>query len=292
MPDAAFDATERQYLGLIESFIDPGVLVVRRYTAIGVPRAGETARRIRDEYFPWDHLYLEPPDVLIVTGSNPVEPRIEDENYWADLRALLTWARGNVPSTLLSCLAAHAALAVYDGIERVRLPTKCTGVFSQHVERGHSLTDGLENEIRLPHSRWNTVPQGALERAGYCVLIHAEASGWSVASRQEDGCQTLLVQGHPEYDPSSLLREYRRDAGRYVRREREDVPVLPRNCVAPEDQERLEHFHGLIVGGERDPVIFDTFPFDEVGARAPWTWRNAASRFYANWLTSVDPRED
>jgi homoserine O-succinyltransferase len=288
MPDGAFDATERQYVGLLNEGSGTVAVELRRYIMSGVPRGEATAQRIDEEYLPLSDLYLDPPDFLIVTGSNPIETRIQDEIYWDDLAELLTWARGHVTSTLLSCLSAHAALTVFDNIPRTRLPTKCTGVFTQRVEESRSLTVGIESEIVLPHSRWNTVARQALEGAGYDVLVHSEDTGWSVASRVEKGRQVVLVQGHPEYDPSSLLREYRRDAGRYLRGEREDLPYLPYHCTRPEDWGSLEGLHREIIEGDRDPAGFDAYPFDAVGARAPWVWRSVATRFYANWLTSVN----
>ena len=288
MPDGAFDATERQYLGLLEEGSGSDAIEVRRYTMLGVPRGEQTSTRIGEQYLSLTDIYLDPPDLLIVTGSNPIEARIQDELYWADLVELLSWAREHVRSMLLSCLSAHAALTVFDDIARIRLPTKCTGVFSQHVDVSQPLTVGLEPEILLPHSRWNSVPREALEHAGYDVVIHSETTGWGVASREEDGRQLVLVQGHPEYDPSSLLREYRRDAERFVHHERDDSPYLPYHCVSPEDWGLLERTHHEIIEGERDPPLIDRYPFDEVGARAPWPWRSMAKCFYANWLTSVD----
>ena len=178
------------------------------------------------------------PDLLIVTGSNPLAPRIEDEPYWEDLAALLSWGRGHVPSMLLSCLSAHAALAVFDGIERTTLDAKCTGVFPQQAH-SHPLTAGLGPSIVLPHSRLNTVGLDEVRAAGYEVALESEAVGWSVDHQVAHGSEVVLVQGHPEYDPSSLLREYRRDARRYVRHERDDVPCLPLHCVAPDDWEQL-----------------------------------------------------
>jgi homoserine O-succinyltransferase/O-acetyltransferase len=287
MPDGAFDATERQYLGLLEESSGPHTIDVHRYTMHGVPRGEETSRRIGEEYLPLTNIYLNPPDALIVTGSNPIEPRIEDEEYWADLAELLSWAQQHVRSMLLSCLAAHAALTVFDGIERVRLPSKCTGVFSQHVDASQLLTAGLDPEIVLPHSRWNTAPRESLEHAGYDVLIDSETTGWAVASREKEGRQLVLVQGHPEYDPTSLLREYRRDARRYVHHERDDLPFLPYHCVSLEDWEPLERTHHEIIDGARMAPLIDNYPFDEIGARAPWPWRSSAKRFYENWLSSV-----
>jgi homoserine O-succinyltransferase len=287
MPDGAFDATERQYLDLLDSASGPLEVVVRRYTMAGVPRGPQTAQRISREYSSLTDIYLDPPDCLIITGSNPIEIHLEDEPYWDDLEELLVWARNHVGSMLLSCLSAHAALTVYDSIKRVRLPSKCTGVFQQTVEVGHSLSAGFDTEILLPHSRWNSVPQEYLAQAGYDIVIHSDTTGWSVASRQEGTCQLVLVQGHPEYDPSSLLREYRRDAERYVNHERDDLPFLPFHCVSSEDWEELDRLHHEIVRGAREPRLIDEYPFEEVGGRAPWPWRTMAQTFYANWLTSV-----
>lgn len=290
MPDGAFDATERQYVGLLEEGSGLNQLEVRRYTMSGVPRGAQTSARIAEEYLPLTSLYLDPPDFLIVTGSNPIEAHIEDELYWDDLFELLSWSRSHVKSTLLSCLAAHAALTVYDDITRIRLPTKCTGVFSQNVDVTHPLTAGLKSEIELPHSRWNSVPLKALEHAGYDVVIQSESTGWGVATRQVEDHQLVLVQGHPEYDPSSLLREYRRDAGRYVRHERDDLPFLPYHCASPEDWESLERTHNEVIDGVRDPLLIDQYPFDEVASRAPWPWRSAAVRLYSNWVGGTTAR--
>jgi homoserine O-succinyltransferase len=136
------------------------------------------------------------------------------------------------------------------------------------------------------------VSSEALEDAGYAIIIHSELAGWTVASREVDRRAMVLVQGHPEYDPSSLLREYRRDAGRYVRGERSEEPILPFHCVSPEDWETLKRFHHETVLENRDTASFDEFAFEEMGARALWLWRSLATRFFTNWVSSVVPEED
>jgi homoserine O-succinyltransferase len=291
MPDGAFDATERQFLGLVGEASTGRTIEVRRFTMVGVPRGEDAARRVAEDYLPFADLYLDVPDLLIITGSNPIERNIEDERYWSDLVNAITWAREHVPTTMLSCLSAHAALRVFDGIERTRLAEKCTGVFTQYVTSQRALTEGLASEVLLPASRWNTVSSDAVRAAAYEIVVDADATGWTVATRDEDGRVLVLVQGHPEYDPSSLVREYRRDAGRYVRGERDETPCLPYHCVAPEDWERLERFHREVVLEQRDPAVFETFPFDDLGARAPWPWRSMATRFFTNWVSSVTQEE-
>ncbi len=291
MPDGAFDATERQFLGLLDAGSGCDVVEVSRYTMAGVPRGERTSARIADGYLPFETIRETSPDLLIVTGSNPLARRIEDEPYWDDLADLLSWGREHVPSMLLSCLSAHAALVVFDGIERTTLDAKCTGVFPQRTH-SHALADGLGPRVVLPHSRLNTVELHRVLAAGYQVALESDGGGWSVITKAIDGCRVVLVQGHPEYDPSSLLREYHRDARRYVLGERDDVPRLPLHCVAPYDWEQLLSLHERIAGGDRDPTLVESFPFEEMGARAEWPWRTAAIRLYMNWIAEVSKGSD
>lgn len=292
MPDGAFDATERQFLHLLDGGSGSEVIEVRRYTMAGVPRGEVVAARVAEQYAPVAAIRQEPPDLLIVTGSNPVEACIEDEPYWADMVDLLTWGSEHVSSMLLSCLSAHAALTIFDGIERGRLASKCTGVYTQQVDTAHPLAKGLDAEIVLPHSRMSGVPQDALRQAGYHIAIKSDAVGWSVATRDIAVSNVVLVQGHPEYDPSSLLREYHRDARRFTHHERDDLPCLPFHCVAEEDWGDLEDLHRAIAENQRDPALLEAYPFADVGARAPWPWDAVAKTLYANWLSGLAKRSD
>jgi homoserine O-succinyltransferase len=290
MPDAAFDATERQFVGLLEAGSGCETVEVTRHTMDGVPRGERTRDRIAADYRPLGDITADPPDLLVVTGSNPLEPRIEDEPYWSDLCGLLRWGSDNVPALVLSCLSAHAGLAVFDGIGRTTLTAKCTGVFPQEAEPSHPLAAGLDGPLVLPHSRLNAVAPATVTGAGWAVALHSEEVGWSVITKTVGRSQVVLVQGHPEYDPSSLVREYHRDVRRYAAGERDDQPCLPLDCVAEPDWSRLVELHGRVVGGERDPGLVAAFPFDEVGARAPWPWRPTAERLYANLLATIPKR--
>src|SRR6202041_3080086 len=94
---------------------------------------------------------------------------------------------------------------------------------------------GFVEPLLLPHSRWNAVPDDVVRAAGYEVALASEATGWSVVTKRVDRSEVVLVQGHPEYDPSSLLREYHRDVNRYAQHERDELPILPLHCVGLED---------------------------------------------------------
>ncbi len=290
MPDGAFDATERQFLDLLQRGSGSAPIAVRRYAMDGVPRGSRVAKRIAEEYSPFEEIRDQPVDLLLVTGANPVEQHIEKELFWDDLSDLLLWGTENVRSMLLSCLTAHAALTIFDGIERENLAHKCTGVFEQEVDTTHPLAAGLAAEVSLPHSRWNTVAREAVLAAGYQIALQSDAVGWSVATRTVGNADVVLIQGHPEYDATSLLREYRRDARRYVEHERDDLPCLPLDCVAPQDWPALVELHQRITGPSRDRALVQAFPFDDVGARATRSWEDVAVRLYANWLTGVTVR--
>jgi homoserine O-succinyltransferase len=290
MPDSAFEETERQFLNLLNAGSGTNALDIRLYVMDDIVRGEEVATRIGERYAEVSELYRDPPDVLIVTGANPVEKNIRDEPFWSEMVTLLSWASESVQSMLLSCLAAHAALTIFDGLERQQLSRKCTGVFSQQVELTDALAIGVGSSLALPHSRLNTVPTSQIRAAGYDVPLYSKDIGWSVATRMVERARLVLVQAHPEYGPSTLLREYHRDARRYVLGTRDERPVLPRDCVAPGDRGLLEELHETITTCERDPELVTSFPFDEVGARATWSWHEQATQLYANWLSGVPKR--
>jgi homoserine O-succinyltransferase/O-acetyltransferase len=291
MPDSAFVSTERQISGLLDAAAGDQTVELRRYTMKGVPRGDRITPVIEDGYSEVADLEEHPPpDLLIVTGSEPLAPSLAEEPYWADLAWLLSWAREEVASMLLSCLTAHAALDVFDGLGRIKLPDKCTGVFVQEVDRGHRLTAGMGSDVVLPHSRFNTVPIGAVRSAGYDVALYSDASDWSVATKVSDGREVVLVQSHPEYGASSLLLEYQRDVRRYVCGERDALPCLPLHCVTGDDWCAVQHLQARIAAGERHPAMLESFPFAEAAARAGWQWRDAGIRLYANWLAGVPNR--
>jgi homoserine O-succinyltransferase len=292
MPDSAFCATERQFVGLLEAGSGNDTLSLTRHTMAGVPRGERIQSQIAAEYRALEDIFTDPPDLLVVTGSNPIESRIEDEPYWADLHGLLKWGSENVPAMLLSCLSAHAALAVFDGLERTTLLAKCSGVFAQQADPTHPLAAGLPEmgAVVLPHSRLNSVPLEAVVDAGYSVALQSQQVGWSVVTKTVGESEVVLVQAHPEYDPSSLVREYVRDVRRYAGRLRDELPCLPIDCATGPDWDALCRLHARVVGGERNADLVATFPFDDICVRAPWPWRGAAQRLYANLLGTIPKR--
>ena len=88
MPDSAFDETERQFTGLLESAAHAtGDLTVRvsRYWIPGLARSTPIQERLARDYQPVDHLYGRRPDGLIVTGTEPLTSDLKAEPYWGAL---------------------------------------------------------------------------------------------------------------------------------------------------------------------------------------------------------------
>ena len=158
---------------------------------------------------------------------------------------------------------------LFDGIERETLPAKCSGVFVQEVFPGHPLTEGLGPQVHMPHSRLNDLPSGLLQAGGYTNLIESPEMNWTVAVKDRGRCTFVLVQGHPEYSTTSLLREYRRDMQRFLRGERARAPAIPVGYMDEDSHQLLESFearaHHLV---DCDPELMNEFPF-ESGRGAP-----------------------
>jgi homoserine O-succinyltransferase len=290
MPDSAFEETERQFVGLLESAtLEMSNTTVRlsRYSLPGLARGTAIEQRVSRDYVPFDLIYGGWPDGLIVTGTEPLTDDLRTESYWEALTELIGWAEDSTASALLSCLAAHAAAFVFDGIERETLPAKCSGVFLQVIRTDHPLTEGLGDLVHMPHSRLNDLPSALLQADGYSNLIESPEMTWTVAVKDRGSCTFVLVQGHPEYSTTSLLREYRRDLLRFLRGERNAIPAIPIGYVDDESHRLLESFEARVLAEPTDPELMRNFPFEPVAQRLVNTWQHSGTRLYANWLRLI-----
>ena len=71
--------------------------------------------------------------------------------------------------------AGRAAVLHMDGIGRQRLDDKRFGVFECAPGSDHPLTADAPQTLRMPHSRWNDLPEDGLVAAGYRVPMRSEA---------------------------------------------------------------------------------------------------------------------
>jgi homoserine O-succinyltransferase len=281
MPDAALHATERQFSSLVGSAIDGMPVRLTFFSVPEVPRT-EFGRQQVGRYQPIEALWDRDLDGLIVTGAEPRAATLTEEPYWSTLTRIVDWADEHTHSSVWSCLAAHAALFYLDGIDRRPLSDKRFGVFDCDRVSDHPLIAAAPSRLQIPHSRWNEIPEEALEASGYHVLTRSEGAGADAFLKQKKSLY-VFFQGHPEYEAQTLLLEYRRDVGRYLRGERDTYPSMPQGYF---DDDLIQALIALRVRASTDrrEELLAEFPTATAVAKVTNTWRAAAESLYRNWL--------
>lgn len=286
MPDAAFHVTERQFIHLLGSSNRIVQLHVHPFTVPGIARGPRIAAHIDRHYATFDELRTTGLDALVVTGANVVEPDLALEPFWDPLGEVMAWAEEAVTSTLCSCLASHVLLQRRHGIRRRRLPAKRWGVLSHRIVRPHPLLHGTNTRFDVPHSRWNEVTSEQLGAAGLEVLVEGVDGDVHLAT-SADGIRTVYLQGHPEYDAESLLKEHKREVARFAAGELELPPPVPTPYLAPEAVALLDR-HVAAVRTARDAgTPPPDYPEAQVTATLDDTWADTATAVFANWLGLV-----
>jgi len=296
MPDAALKDTERQFRALLELASGAGLSVrLHLLSLASVVRGAEARALMRGRYV---EVGEEPGqlarqlsglslDALIVTGAEPKAKALRDESYWPQFVRLMDWAERHTVSTICSCLAAHAAALHFDRIERRPLGFKLSGVFESWTEGDHALLRDLPARVATPHSRYNELCEGDLRRAGFSILTNSRDAGVDMFAKTRGKCTFLFFQGHPEYQPRTLLREYRRDVLRYLNGERADYPLTPANYFEPSVCSRLAQFETRAKARRRpDLAAALPLPGDENTGGAT-AWAATAALVYRNWLRHV-----
>jgi homoserine O-succinyltransferase/O-acetyltransferase len=241
MPDSALKATERQFMRLVQSAAGKTGVHFHCFALPTVARSKQAKDHIDKEYVDIAELHRLNIDGLIVTGAEPLAATLQGEPYWREFTDLIDWARANTRSAIWSCLAAHAALLHLDGIERKRLPQKCSGVYDCARTPNDWLTNDLPPSIKVSHSRLNEVRASDLVTSGYQILTRSEQAGVDIFARDFES-RFIFFQGHPEYDALSLQREYMRDIARFLAGERKDYPAIPVSYFDTETEEVLADF--------------------------------------------------
>jgi homoserine O-succinyltransferase/O-acetyltransferase len=285
MPDSALHSTEGQFGELLQAASGTQKLRLRLSSLPELPRGAEAREHIGRGYFPLEELLAGPLDALIVTGTEPRAPVLTEEPYWPSFVELLSFAREHTVASIWSCLAAHAVVLRLDGIERQRLTQKRCGVYEHTILYEHSLMAGVSEPMPMPHSRWNELAPAALRAAGYTLLSWSEETGADAFVRHERSL-LLFFQGHPEYEDTTLLKEYRRDVGRYLNGQQSHYPTLPRGYVSAEASAMLAEFRERALAS-RSAALLESFPFAAVAAGLSNRWRASAIAMYRNWLSFI-----
>ncbi len=230
MPDAALEATERQFFRLVGESNQIVQLYIHPFTIPELKRSPKTNAYIEKYYEPFSKLKNDGLDALIITGANVSGENLEQEPFWKPLEEIINWAWDNVTSTMCSCLATHAVMQMRYGQRRALLPDgKLWGVYKHRViERAHPLVRNMNTVFDVPHSRYNEISAKQFKEAGMKILIESKNAGTHIAV-SPDGIRLVCMQGHPEYDAISLLKEYNRDLNLYNLGKLKQKPPYPDN---------------------------------------------------------------
>ena len=273
MPAAAKKATEEQFMDLLTAAATARGLNIKFFVAENDPaRAEETLHVLRQ---------LQP-DALLVTGDEPRRKSMLDEPLWPALARLVDWAADHTLGAVWSCMAAHAAVFRLDQIARGRMPQKLSGIYECEAASAHPLLQGFPPRWPVPHSRHNTVEELALKGAGYQILSHSPRVGADSFVKQVGGSLFLFLQGHPEYAPDSLFREYRRDVRRYLTGESATYPELPENYFDRKTARELDKLRAQ-AERSRSPRLLAAIYAVFAAAAIP-ACETPAAQLYANWL--------
>jgi homoserine O-succinyltransferase/O-acetyltransferase len=287
MPDAALAATERQFFRLVGESNPIAQFYIHPFTLEEIPRGPEAAEHIRKYYRPLRQIQEEGLDALIITGANVTRPDLSAESFWEPLIGVIDWASENVTSVLCSCLATHAVLQFRHGQRRRRLRAKRWGVFSHRVlDRAHPLVHDINTRFDVPHSRFNDISREQFEAAGLRVLVESDEAGVLLAV-SEDLFRVIFIQGHPEYDTISLLKEYKREVGRFARGDLDEYPPFPDSYFSPQVQAVLDEYQDRIRESIGRDDTLPEFPDHLIVPTLHNTWRDTAEAIVGNWIGKV-----
>ncbi len=282
MPDGAYLAAEAQFGDVLRAAAPDRQVELNLFALPGIARSAAVESRMQRRYLPADEIESGGLDALIVTGAEVRTADLRDEGFWPPFTRLVDWVEQAGLPTLWSCLAAHACVLHLDGIERRRLPDKCTGLFDCTVAPAHPLLMDAPSPDGIPHSRYNTLDEAELNHRGYAVLTRSDKVGVDSFVRRRTA-PFLFCQGHLEYGGEALTLEYKRDLTRYLRGEQEDTPALPQAYFTPATEARLLDLRRRAMLGE-DVDLVAEWP-RPLHLRDPAaSWRGFAAALYQAWL--------
>ncbi|MFT5426672.1 MAG: homoserine O-succinyltransferase [Gammaproteobacteria bacterium] len=287
MPDKALAATERQFFRLVGESNQIAQFYVHPFTLKELVRGPEGQDHVDEYYKSFEQIKEEGLDALIITGANVTGSELAEQPFWKPLNEIVDWAYDNVTSTLCSCLATHAVLQFRYQQKRKALPKKRWGVYPHRVtDQNHPLVSGVNTRFDVPHSRFNEIHRTQFEDANLKILAESEEAGVHLAV-SEDGFRIVFYQGHPEYDSISLLKEYKREIGRYIQFEIDDYPPMPENYFSLQSRAILEEYSQKTIrarGKNENPL---EFPEDLIAPIVDNTWHDSAEAVINNWIGKV-----
>lgn len=287
MPDAALEATERQFFRLVGESNQIAQFYMHPFSIANLPRGEKGVAHIAQYYESFEQIKAAGLDALIITGANVVGPELSTQPFWQPLIEVIDWAYENITSTLCSCLATHAVMEFRYGQKRRQLGFKRWGVYSHRiVTHNHPLVTGVNTRFDVPHSRFNQIDRAQFDASNLPVLVESDVAGVHLAT-SEDCFRLVFLQGHPEYDSISLLKEYKREVQRYISGDINDYPPFPENYFSLQKQAILDEYKHAVIEAKRQDKAICEFPEALISEDLDNTWHDTAEAFINNWIGQV-----
>lgn len=283
MPDAALEATERQFFRLIGQSNQIAQFYLHPFTLPSVERGEQAFKHVNEHYQSFDEIKLQGLDALIITGAHVEQADLQKAPFYDELKAVIDWSYANVTSTLCSCLATHAVMEFRYQQKRQAIGNKCWGVFKHKIaNRRHPLINGVNTNFNVPHSRFNEITKQQFTAAGVKILVDSDIGAHLCVS--EDLLRIVFLQGHPEYDTISLLKEYKREIVAYLSGNRDAYPVFPTHYLGEQNKAILDEYRVKLLAGD---FSINNFPEDLISETLDNTWHDATRQIISNWIGCV-----
>ena len=283
MPDAALEATERQFFRLVGHSNQIAQFYMHPFSLTSIKRGPKASEHLKTHYKTFDEIKSQGLDALIISGANVSATDLQLAPFYDQLKEVVDWSYENVTSTLCSCLATHAVLEFKYGQKRQPIGAKHWGVFPHEViNRSHPLVKGVNTRFDIPHSRFNEISEEQFSDAGIRVLAKSKIGVHLAVS--PDLFRLVFFQGHPEYDSISLLKEYKREVAIYLENNGSEYPPIPSNYLSLQSQAILEEYRAKL---DSKKASIDNFPEELIADKLDNTWHDSANAIINNWIGCV-----
>jgi homoserine O-succinyltransferase len=283
MPDAALEATERQFFRLVGHSNQIAQFYMHPFSLTSIKRGPKASEHLKTHYKTFDEIKSQGLDALIISGANVSATDLQLAPFYDQLKEVVDWSYENVTSTLCSCLATHAVLEFKYGQKRQPIGAKHWGVFPHKViNRSHPLVKGVNTRFDIPHSRFNEISEKQFSDAGIRVLAKSKIGVHLAVS--PDLFRLVFFQGHPEYDSISLLKEYKREVAIYLENNGSEYPPIPSNYLSLQSQAILEEYRAKL---DSKKASIDNFPEELIADKLDNTWHDSANAIINNWIGCV-----
>ena len=290
MPDLALRATERQFCALLSAASHDFVVRLKLFTLPDIPRSDATLAHIARYYDDIAELNDDPPDGLIVTGTEPRVRNLKEEPYWHALSRLASWAEDKAVPSVWSCLSAHAAVLQLDGIERHPLGPKLSGVFDCHINSAcHEVVRGTPAKWRVPHSRLYGLSEDALLSHGYSIVSWSPDAGAGHIHEARRHTSLCFFKGILSIPRRLCWENTVATSIASCPASRSPTPGIPHGYFSASVEVELGKFRERALS-HRSPELMKDFAQLVTRSALHDPWFSTAVRIYENWLSLLMDR--